>query len=180
MGPYDSLTDRLELIVRVFVPYSFLSVLFLLSIVSVPYPMAAFFKAPLLLMAIYYWSVYRPTLLPPWLVFVAGFLFDLLTGMPYLGLNAVLFLLCRIVVIDQRRYLTGQNFPIIWLGFGFLNIGFHTLQWLIYSVLSFQFMPVGDLGIIVILGMVVFPLIYAGLYMTHKVLPAELSGGRID
>ena len=103
MGPRHSFLDYLALAGRMLVPYSFLAALFILGVVSVPYPLSAFFKAPFLLMAIYYWSIYRPTLLPPLLVFFAGLALDFLTGMPP-GLSAVLFLLW-IVTGKQKRCL---------------------------------------------------------------------------
>lgn len=175
MGPYYSLTDRLELLVRMALPYGFMLLVFFLELVSVPYPLAAFFKAPLLLMIIYYWSVYRPTLLPPWLVFMGGLVFDIISGAPYLGLSAILFLVCRMVVVDQRRFLTGQAFPMVWIGFCALNIAFHLLQWGVFSALNLRWMPVQEFSASLLLGIVIFPLFYLLLHMTHKTLPAEIS-----
>lgn len=175
MGPYYSLTDRFEFLVRMALPYGFMLLVFFLELVSVPYPLAAFFKGPLLLMIIYYWSVYRPSLIPPWLVFMAGLVFDLIAGAPYLGLSAILFLVCRMVVVDQRRFLTGQAFPMVWIGFGALNLAFHILQWGTFSALSGTWVPVREFGAPLFLGMVIFPLFYLLLHLTHKALPAEIS-----
>ena len=175
MGPYESLTDKMEFIARMLVPYAVLAMIFILSVVSVPYPLAVFFQAPLLLMAIYYWSVYRPTLLPPWLVFAIGLLLDLITGMPYLGLSAILFLLGRIVVVDQRRFLTGQSFMVIWMGFAALAALFHIFQWSMSCLLSLQWMPVRDFVSSYVLGIVLFPVLYLFLHLSHKILPAPIS-----
>ncbi len=175
MGPYYSLTDRLEFFLRMVLPYGFMLLVFFLGLVSVPYPMAAFFKAPLLLMVIYYWSIYRPTLVPPWLVFTAGLVFDLVGGMPYMGLSAILFLTCRIVVVDQRRYLTGQTFPMVWVGFCALDMAFYLLQWGVFSGLNGVWIPVQEFGASLILGAVIFPVFYLLLRLTHKVLPAPIS-----
>ncbi|MEZ5814966.1 MAG: rod shape-determining protein MreD [Alphaproteobacteria bacterium] len=171
MGPYSSLPDRLEFLARMVVPYAFMLLVFFLGLVSVPYPLAAFFKAPLLLMAVYYWSIYRPTLIPPWLVFVGGFLFDLIAGAPYTGLSALLFLFCRIFVVDQRRFLTGQAFPVVWIGFCALDIAVHLLQWCMFSALSAAWIPFQELSSSMLLGIVTFPLFYLFLHMTHKILP---------
>lgn len=175
MGPNMSFADYFERIARMSVPYSFLAALFALSIVSVPYPLAAFFKAPLLLVAIYYWSVFRPTLLPPLLVFSAGLLYDVLTGLPYLGLSAVLFLLCRMAIVDQRRVLVAQGFPMLWFGFCIVDIAYHLLQWGIFSLLSWQFLYAKDFLSSLILGFVLFPVVYVFLFLTHKFLPAPVS-----
>jgi len=175
MGPYYSLTDRLELLARLVLPYGFMLLVFFLGLVSVPYPLAAFFKAPLLLMIIYYWSIYRPTLIPPWFVFAGGLCFDLIAGAPYLGLSALLFLACRMVVVDQRRFLTGQAFPMIWIGFGALNVAFHLLQWGIFSGLNGVWMPLQEFSSSLVLGIVIFPVFYLFLHLTHKILPPPVS-----
>lgn len=174
MGPYTSLKDRIDLLTRMAVPYALLAVIFLLSVVSVPYPLAIFFRAPLLLMAIYYWSVYRPTLIPPWLVFVLGLVFDLITGLPYLGSSAILFLIGRLVVVDQRRFLIAQPFSVIWMGFAALATAFYLFQWGLSCLLSLQRIPIHDFAISYILGIVIFPLLYLFLHFSHKILPAPI------
>lgn len=156
------------------VPYGFLAAIFLLGVVTVPYPLAVFFRAPLLLMAIYYWSVYRPTLTPPWLVFAIGLLSDIITGLPFLGLSAILFLLAHLAVVDQRRFLTGQSFTVVWMGFAALAVAYHLMQWGISSMLSWQWMPPRDFAASYILGIAVFPLLYWCLHFSHKILPAPI------
>ncbi len=156
-------------------PYGFMLLVFFLELISVPYPLAAVFHAPLLLMIIYYWSIYRPTLVPPWLVFMCGLLFDIVAGAPYLGLSAILFLVCRIVVVDQRRFLTGQAFAMVWIGFGALDIAFHLLQWGIFSALSGTLIPAGEFVSSLVLGLIIFPVFYLFLHLTHKILPKPIS-----
>ena len=175
MGPYTSIADRVELLSRMSVAYGFLAVLFLMSVIAVPYPLAVLFHAPLLLMAIYYWSIYRPSILPSWLVFAAGIMFDLLTGMPFLGLNAVLFLLARMAIKDQRRFLVGQSFVMVWFGFCILDTAFYGFQWGAFSALSMSWVPLKDFVPSLALGMVLFPLLYWFLHLTHKVLPAPVE-----
>lgn len=175
MGPQLSFAEYIEYILRLSVAYGFLLLLFFLNIVSVPYPVAAFFKAPLLLVAIYYWSIYRPTLLPPWLVFIAGVLFDILTGAPFVGMSAVLFLLCRMAVIDQRRFLIGQNFSMVWFGFCGLNIIYHFVQWGLFSALNGQWLYARDFIQALVLGVFLFPVVYLFLFLTHKTLPEPVS-----
>jgi rod shape-determining protein MreD len=73
--------------------------------------------APLLALAgVYYWTIYRPELLPPVAVFVAGVVFDLLSGAP-LGVTPLLLLLARAVVMSQRRFFVNRLFPFVWCGF---------------------------------------------------------------
>jgi rod shape-determining protein MreD len=170
MGPYLSIADRLILATRMIFPYSVLVLLFFMGVISSPYPFSLILDAPFYLMAIYFWSVYRPTLLPVWLVFISGILLDLLSGTP-LGLNAALFVLIRLVVVDQRRFLLAQSFIMVWLGFAVVNFIYNAFQWLILSTLSLQFMPLHDLWTSVLLGFVFFPVLSIVLHITRRILP---------
>src|SRR4051794_13019747 len=55
------------------------------------------------LMAAYHWTIYRPDLLPPSVLFGVGLAEDLLTGGP-VGVTAMLLLLTRASVLNYRRY----------------------------------------------------------------------------
>ncbi len=159
------------------VPYAFLLLLFFLNGVSIPTPVSVVFKAPFFLMAVYYWSVYRPTFIPALLVCLAGFVLDFLDGTP-MGANAFLFLLCRMIVVDQRRYLVSQTFSMIWLGFVFLHVLFLCLKWVIYSIVYFTWTAVPEMPYSLFFGFALFPLIYVLLHMAHKMLPAPSLKGK--
>ena len=174
MGPYLSFPERLEIAARSIVPYSILAGLFVLNIVSVPYPLSVFFKAPLLLIALYYWCVFRPTLLPAWLVFIGALAFDLLSGSLLIGSSAALMLAGRFVLLDQRRFLTGQGFIMIWIGFGAFTTAYHLLQWALYSTFKFQWFPPEGFLQSLIMGVVLFPIVYFILHLSNKILRDEV------
>jgi rod shape-determining protein MreD len=67
-------------------------------------------------MAVYYWSLYHPRLMPSWYVFAAGLLHDALSGAPP-GLMALTLLLVREFGNSQRQLLLSGSFLQIWLGF---------------------------------------------------------------
>lgn len=169
MRSHMTWAERLEIAGRMAVPYAFMSLLFVLNVISVPYPLSALFKAPFFLMAVYYWSIYRPSMIPPWMAFLSGLLLDLLSGLP-LGLNAALFVLCRMAVVDQRRFLVGQGFVMVWLGFSFLHMVFVLVQWLVFSLIYWQWFPLAEIGVVTVLGIALFPVIYVFLHLTHKTL----------
>src|SRR5262245_20541391 len=109
MSSFISFGESLESSARRLVPYSLMALLLVLGSVHLPFAAGTDVKAPLFLMGLYYWSIYRPTLIPPWLTFVCGILADLIGGLP-IGLSAVIFVLVRWIVSDQRRFLMGQSF----------------------------------------------------------------------
>ncbi len=174
MSLVSTFSERLEHGARTILPYSLMLLLLLLNSVSVPYVMSGDVKAPLFLMAIYYWSIYRPTLIPPWVAFAAGIATDLLGGLP-VGLNACVFVLAQWIVSDQRRFLMGQSFFMIWLGFLVLSVIASLLEWSIFGLVNLQWTPLRPLAFSIALGFACFPLVCLLLHWTHKILP--LPGG---
>lgn len=89
--------------------------------------------APLLALAgLFYWTIYRPDLLPPVAVFLCGITLDLLSGAP-LGVAALVFLLTRVVVLPQRRFFVDRLFPFVWGGFTLLAAAAIAFLWLLGS-----------------------------------------------
>ncbi len=162
-------TERIEAIARISAVYLVLVALFFLDVMAVPYPLSFLMEAPFLLMGIYYWSVYRPSLLPAWVCFAIGLLMDILSGFP-MGLRALLFVVIRMFLIDQRRFLLAQGFIIFWLGFAFIGAVYFTIIWLVLSVIAFQFLPLMTAAVPLTLGIMIFPLICAFLRLSHKIL----------
>jgi rod shape-determining protein MreD len=85
------------------------------------------------LMAIYYWTVYRPELLPFVAVFATGLLLDMLTGAP-LGISSLVLLLAYGLVLSQREHLLMRRFTVVWLGFLALAATAAVLQWIVVSL----------------------------------------------
>ncbi|MBK6896916.1 MAG: rod shape-determining protein MreD [Alphaproteobacteria bacterium] len=155
-------------------------VIFLLFFVNVQGPSllsASGLGAPLFLMAVYYWSAYRPTLVPLWFVFFMGLLLDLLSGAP-IGLNALVLVMVRWLVTDQRLFLTGQPFLIVWIGFFLVSVATILCQWFLMGALNLYWPPVQQAGIMIGLGAALFPVVSILLHATHTVLPERPGGNR--
>lgn len=91
--------------------------------------------------AVYFWTLYRPALMPPLAVFLLGVLSDLLTGAP-LGLHPLLLLLLHAVVLTQRRVLARQSFLLVWVVFATFASTTLGLGWALRTLLAFQLLPV--------------------------------------
>ena len=85
------------------------------------------------LMAVYYWTLYRPDLLPFAAVFVVGLLADLLEGAP-LGVSPLTLLLAYALVLSQREHLMMRGFTVIWVGFLVVTAAAAALQWGVVSL----------------------------------------------
>ena len=84
--------------------------------------------ANLVLMAVFYWAVHRPDLLPPITVFLIGLLQDILVGMPT-GMNAFVLLLIHTLAVSQGRVFRGRSFLILWWGFGTVALASAFVIW---------------------------------------------------
>ena len=87
------------------------------------------------MMAVFYWSVYRPDLLPAVVVFAIGLIQDILLGSP-MGLMALTLLAMHGVVLTQRQVFLGKPFFVAWIGFAVISAGGFMLMWIITCVLA--------------------------------------------
>lgn len=172
MSLFAHFFERLEVGARGIIPYGVMGFLLIMNSVSVPFASAMEIKAPLFLMGLYYWSVFRPALIPPWMAFLAGIFADLVGGLP-LGLNAGAFLLAQWVVTDQRRFLMGQPFVMIWFGFIVVSFLSSVLQWLVFNAVNFSLSPISPAAFSFLLGVALFPLICFALHGIHRILTAH-------
>ena len=86
-------------------------------------------------MAVYHWTIYRPDLLPPVAVFLAGLLLDFLNGTQYVGTSALSLLLVRTALHSQSRFFVNRPFPLLWAGFLLTAIAVIAFEWAVVSVL---------------------------------------------
>ncbi|HLY89354.1 MAG TPA: rod shape-determining protein MreD [Acetobacteraceae bacterium] len=92
------------------------------------------------LACVYFWSLFRPSGMPPPVVFVIGLLLDLLGYLP-LGVGALALLLVHGLVLRWRRVLSQQGFLPVWLAFAGFAAGASALAWILTDVLTFRLLP---------------------------------------
>jgi rod shape-determining protein MreD len=100
----------------------------------------------LVMHALYYWTVFRPSLFPAWAAFLLGFAIDLMAGR-LLGLNAFLLVFATLVIMRQRRYLRSQPFATQWAGFLLVALGAEAIRWLVMGLVTMtMFSPASALA----------------------------------
>ena len=166
----QSFADHFPVFLRMMVVYLLMFALFLLNTISFATPLSTTIDMPFIIMMFYYWSIYRPTLIPPSMVFAIGICFDLLSGWP-IGLNAFIFLLLRHVIVSQRLFLTGQPFTVIWIGFMIAGFASVSMQWLLFGLTHLQWGPIDPVILTSFVAILLFPLISVVLHFSHKALP---------
>ena len=130
-----TLGQRLDTMTRHSLPALFTLLLVVLNMVPLHIPGIARIMPVLPLIAVYHWSVYRPSLLPPSVVFAVGLLHDMLSGTP-VGINALVYLTVYGIVVSQQRFLAGKPFFVVWLGFAVVSLIATVETWLFVSILS--------------------------------------------
>lgn len=161
---------KFENALRLSVPHILMLVFLFAGFIAVPGPHASVIKPSFILMTVYYWSIYRPTLVPPVLCFFLGLTMDILSGAP-LGLNALTLVVVQWVVSDQRRFLMGQLYITLWGVFGFIAALSFLLQWGLYGLTSQVWPSLMPLGIVLAANMLIFPFVSMILFLAHRVLP---------
>ena len=94
-------------------------------------------NANLVLIPIYYWTLYRPRLMTVWAVAAIGLLSDFLLG-TLLGVNMLTFLVGYRVAVSQRKVFAGAPFIIVWAGFLLMSAVAGLVQLLVVAIVKGQ------------------------------------------
>ncbi|MEA1937794.1 MAG: rod shape-determining protein MreD [Pseudomonadota bacterium] len=161
---------RLALAPLVMLPALTCLALLLVGVAYLSMPSLAPIMPPLALIAIYYWTVHTPLLVPLVFVFALGLVYDCLTGTPP-GMTALLFLICRQGILSQRLILVNQTFVVLWFGFFTVALAMSVMQWAFTSLFILHFTPPHPFLFQVFLGTGLFPPFAFLLLMVHRLVP---------
>lgn len=129
-----SVFHRMDQWVRHMVPFGTALILLMAGLIPSRVPGYAVIAPVLPMMAVYYWAIYRPDLLPPSAAFALGLLHDIISGLP-LGVSALVLLVIQGGTASQRRFFLGNAFAVAWWGFALVALGAMALSWLLVCVL---------------------------------------------
>lgn len=168
-------TKKLKTGWQLTLPYLLLSFFLLLNLVNIPAPFEHDIDPYFVLMAVYYWAIYRPGLVPPLLCFLTGLLLDTLSGAP-LGLNAIILVGTQWLIRRQRRFLMGQPYITIMAGFAVIAMSCGLLQWALIGLAHGHWAaPLSGL-ISATASILLFPLVSLLLNLVHRILPVATRG----
>lgn len=175
MSNHPSSAGKPETYMRLCVPHVITFVFLLLNVSTLAFDWALALRPDFLLIAVYYWAVYRPTLMPPAIIFALGIIMDFLSGTPT-GLFATTYITAHWITVDQRRFLMSQPFITLWLGFTVICLITSALQWLVYSLAETSMLAPGPLLLQAGSSAALFPLIVMLLFPVHRILPGGAPG----
>lgn len=127
--------QRLDTIARRMLPVAMTVILAMAAAVPLHAPAFSAVVPAVTLISVYYWTIFRPDLMPAPAVFALGLFQDAISGMP-LGVNALILLLVFAVVLGQRRFFLGKSFLVMWWGFVLIVVGALLATWMILSSLE--------------------------------------------
>ena len=164
---------RLDQNVRRLLPALSALMLCVLSVLPIGVPQWGVLAPPLMLAAVFYWSLTRPDLMPPIAAFALGLFADVLSGAP-LGSGALIMVLTQWTMRSQQRFLVKRPFMLLWAAFMPVAAAAAVLEWLTYTLLTLHALPVGGALVRMALGIVLFPVVaWVVLIPTHRTLPPE-------
>ena len=114
--------------------------LMLLLMVPLRLPNFGTIAPPIVLMATFYWAVYRPDLVGPVAIGGLGLVQDVIAGTP-IGMNAFICLIAYSTVVSQRQLFLAHGFFILWWGFALTALIAGFMGWAINSVMHFAMVP---------------------------------------
>ena len=127
---------------------------------------------PFSLMAIYYWGLFRESLMPFWFVFLLGLLQDALLWSP-LGASSLTFLLFRMLVLGQKRLLTRDTFWSLWMGYAVLSLFACLVFWMAVSYAATQWLPAESGLMQWVVGAACYPFMHLLFTRIYKHIPKE-------
>lgn len=129
-----TLWQQLDILARQITPFLLTLAVMIVAMVPLQLPNFSQVMPWLALVAVYYWSVHRPDLMPAVAVFAVGVFHDLAAG-TFLGVGAAVLLLVHAAVVSQRRFFMSRSFLVIWFGFVVIALGAVVLAWLLNAAL---------------------------------------------
>lgn len=167
--PRIGLWRRLDMSARRGFPSAIAALLLLLT--GAPFGLAgqAELQFATALCCVFFWSLFRPASMPPWIVFLLGVLLDLL-GFAPIGIGMLILLCVHGVAMRARRFLVRQGFVTVWLAFALLSAAAALAQWVLTSLLALSPMPGLPAWFVAAIATGLYPLLAIPLTRAHRSL----------
>ena len=164
--------QNLDIAARKFTPFLLTLVLVIVNLIPLHLPGYAVISPDLALMAVYYWALHRPSLLPAVAVFVIGLLQDFLSGGP-IGLSAGTLILVFAIAVSQARFFYGKSFLVVWWGFMMVSLGVAIVEWSAASIFYSTLIAPDPAIFECAMNIAAYPILGWLFVQVHRALPPE-------
>ena len=166
--------QNLDTAARRLVPVSTVFLLILIGALPVQIPHYGAVAPMLSLCGVVYWTLSRPQLMPASIAFVLGLIQDIV-GMSPMGLHALLYVVAWAMVDQQRKFLYGRPFILLWLSFCLVVVVVQSLAWTSYSLLHMIVVAAQPAIVSALLTMTAFPVVATIAMMIDRALVSPLD-----
>jgi rod shape-determining protein MreD len=135
MALRPTVAQQIDLALRRSIPVALAVLLLFLGVLPWNTQTLSPVNANLVLIPIYYWTLYRPRLMSVWAVAALGLISDFLGG-TLLGVNMLTFLIGYRVALSQRKMFASAPFIIVWAGFLLMSAVAGLVQWLLAAIVT--------------------------------------------
>jgi len=125
-------------------------------VMALPVPLAWGVMPHLALLLVVIWASIQPRLMPAWLAFLLGLLFDIMVGLP-IGHSALLFSAVVAAVRLAETWVEGHNLVLDWLFAAFLILAGQLLSMQILRLVGHE-TPIAPMMVQAALTIIAFPL----------------------
>jgi rod shape-determining protein MreD len=173
--PRATIGGRLDFAARAAVPFAF--ALLGLPLTKLPFgiPHQAALPPAVTLIAVWFWSLFRPASMPPPAVFALGLLLDLVGYLP-LGVGVLTLLTAHGIALLWRRFVIEQGFALAWLAFLPIALGGAVMVWALTALLSLRVLPAGPALFQALMTAALYPVLAIPLAWAHRTI-ADTSQG---
>ena len=126
---------RLDLLARQLLPFTLSCLLVIVAMVPLRIPDVAAVMPSVTLIAVYYWTIHRPDLMPIWAVFLLGLFQDLIGAAP-VGLGILALFVVAGIVRTQWRFFARASFAAVWSLFGLVAAVALLAMWILLCLLE--------------------------------------------
>ena len=167
LTPPLTLWQRLDLTLRCMTPFVITLLLALVPVLPLHLPHELDLVPAFTLMAVFYWTVYRPDLMPASAVFAIGIIQDFAAGAP-LGITSLILLGTHGVVLGQRRLFVGKPFAMAWSGFMLTAAAATAVSWGFASLIAGEPLGLGAPLLQFVVTLATFPILCWFFVRTHR------------
>ena len=164
--------QNLDIAARKFTPFLLALTLVIVNLIPLHLTGYAAISPDLALMAVYYWALHRPSLMPAIAVFIIGLFQDFLSGGP-IGLSAGTLILVFAVAVSQARFFYGKSFLVVWWGFMMVSVGVAIIQWIAVSIFFGTLISPEPAFFECVMNIAGYPILGWLCFQIHRTLPAE-------
>lgn len=152
----QTVVQTLDHLARRILPFLTVAITLLLDLLPLTTLASDAVRPALTIVAVYFWTLYRPDLLGPITLFLLGLVADAVAGTP-IGLTSLTLLCIRSMVMVPQRVVLARSFMGGWLGLAVVTLCLQLLRWLVTCLYAFHIFPIDTVFVSSLLTILCYP-----------------------